>query len=174
MNGARILSIRFARGGFSFVEIMIVIVMMAILAMIIVPRVAGVSDYTRASALATDLETTKRLIELYKLEHGGRSPHVNEAGQKDEENLILRMTSKTDDKGAIDANGACGPYLREWPANPYCEPAIAQKILFGKSATTPLDGTTGWYYSKLTLRLHINAPRDAGQLHEILKTVENL
>ena len=174
MNGARILSIRFARGGFSFLEILIVVVMMAILAMIIIPKIAGVSDYTRASALATDLETTKRVIELYKLEHGGRSPHVNEAGQSDEENFILRMTSATDDNGAIDANGTCGPYLREWPANPYCESAIAQKILFGKLAITPLDGTTGWYYSRTSLRLHINAPGNASQLHEILKTVENL
>jgi len=174
MNGARILSIRFARGGFSFLEILIVVVMMAILAMIIIPKISAVSDYTRASALAVDLHATKKLIELYKLKHGGRSPHVNKAGEKDEDNFILRMTSKTDDEGTIDANGACGPYLKEWPTNPYCEPAIAQKILFGKPAITPLDGTTGWYYSTENLRLYINAPSDVRRLHEILKEVENL
>ena len=174
MNGARTLSIRFGRGGFSFLEILIVVVMMGILAMIIIPRIAGVSDYARASALATDLETTKRVIELYKLEHGGRSPHINEAGQRDEENFVLRMTSKTDDKGAIDANGTCGPYLREWPANPYCDSAIAQQILFGKPTTTPLDGTTGWYYSRTSLHLHINAPSNQSQLHEILQNIQKL
>lgn len=165
-------SVPFVRGAFSFVEILIVVVIGAIVAMIVVPRVFGVSDYARASALASDLDTARRLISLYKLQHGGRSPHFNEFGQKDENNFIARMTSRTDEDGKLDPNGTCGPYLTEWPANPYCADAIARQILFGKTADTPLDGTAGWYYSKLTLQLHINAPTDISKMHEVLKKAE--
>ena len=165
-------SVAFVRGAFSFVEILIVVMTMAILAMIVLPRITGVSDYARASALASDLGTARRLIALYKQQHRGRSPHFNEFGQKDENNFIARMTSPTDEHGKLDPNGTCGPYLTEWPANPYCADDIARNVNFGKTAGTPLDGTAGWYYSKLTLQLHINAPTDISKMHEVLKTAE--
>ena len=46
------------KGGFSLVEILIVVLILAILALVIVPRFAGASAATKTPSLATDLRRT--------------------------------------------------------------------------------------------------------------------
>ena len=161
MHGAERALVSRRGSAFTLVELLIVTTILAILAMIVVPHYAQSADDARDSALESDLQAARKQIELYRLHHVGRGPETNELGQLDTANLIQRLTGKTDKEGAIDANGAYGPYLLEWPGNPFISSsADSVKILFGKNPS-PRDGTTGWYYNWQTSRLHVNSPEGA-------------
>jgi len=135
------------RSGFTLIEVLIVVMILSILALMAAPRFASSSDDARESALCSDIQTIRSQIGLYLVQHNDRGPHLNEAGLLDRSNFKTRMTGKTDADGKLNENGAYGPYITEWPANPFADAAVADDILFGKSTTPPRNGTTGWYYS---------------------------
>ena len=152
-----------ARGksGFSLVEVLIVVIILAIIAMMVLPRLGRASDEARESALLTDLKTTCQQIRLYRTQHAGRLPHLNENGQKDTDNFVARITGRTEVDGRVSATGPMGPYLREWPENPYSPANIARNIKFGSGLPAPRDDTTGWYYDMLTGAVHPNSAEGA-------------
>ena len=135
------------RDGLSLIELMIVVTMLAILAAIAVPRLMDASQDARESALATDLQMLRRQIRLYTEQHRGRGPHLGEDGQPDHANLQARMMGRTDEDGKLSGTGVFGPYVKDWPTNPFCPDSIAGDVLFGTDSAPPRDGTTGWYYS---------------------------
>ena len=135
------------KGGFTFVEIVIAVLILAILAMMVVPRLAGGAENARKAALEKDLRMLREQIRVYKLDHDGRSPHLDENGARDTANFIARMTGRTDPDGALNPAGQRGPYMPVWPSNPYVDPPADRQITFGKSATPDCDDSTGWYFS---------------------------
>ena len=139
------------------IEVLIVVVFFAILAMIVVPKVLDASDDARESALLTDIQTIRRQIMLYTLEHNGRGPHLNRRGRKRYNQLIRRMTERTDIDGRFNENGTYGPYLYEWPSNPFVDSAVAQSIKFGTRTKPPRNGKKGWYCNKNTLLVSANS-----------------
>ncbi|MEM7229207.1 MAG: prepilin-type N-terminal cleavage/methylation domain-containing protein [Planctomycetota bacterium] len=56
--------------GFSFIELMIVIAMLAILAAIVYPKFVNATDDARLSATKAQLRTVRAAIERYKSDHG--------------------------------------------------------------------------------------------------------
>jgi len=149
------------------VEITIVITLLAILAMLTVPRIISAQNEAKESALATDVQMLRRQIELYKIQHTERAPHVDEFGQKDVDNMKARMLGRTDPDGKINASGSCGPYMNEWPENPFCDAAVAADVAFGKLTTPPRDGTTGWYYCILNTIIYPNSSEGALDLDSV-------
>ncbi len=145
------------RKAFSLVEILIVVIMLGIMAMIVIPKFSSSADDTRESALATDYSNASRQIELYKHQHAGRGPETDENGSLDTANFVSRMTGRTTQESGLAANGEFGPYLMEWPSNPFVEGAAASQITFGKDPPAARDGATGWYYSWKTRRLYVNS-----------------
>ena len=152
---------RKATTGFTLVEIMIVLAVLAILVLAVIPEYGTASQEARESSLATNLQTLTRQIELYRLEHGGKLPNIDHANRDDRSTgrFVQRLTSRTDAVGRVAAAGDYGPYLMEWPANPFSDTAVATKILFGTDATSPRDGTTGWYYNTKTGEVSPNSPK---------------
>jgi len=145
------------RVAYTLVEVLIVVMLLSIVAMAVIPEFVGASEDAREAAVLTDLATCRRQIQLYALHHGGRAPHVDEFGSKDTDSFVARLTQRTDPDGKLNSSGVCGPYMLEWPVNPYCDSdATGRQITFAKSALPPLDGTSGWYYSTKTGLLHSN------------------
>jgi len=138
------------RSSFTLVELLIIVVILAIIGMMVLPRFTTASEEARESALLTDIQITRRQIKLYQTQHAGRLPHLNETGAEDGANFTKRLTSRTDVDGKLNPNGLMGPYLMEWPENPFSTAAVATEIKFAAASTTPRDGTTGWYYSTTT------------------------
>ncbi len=143
------------RKGFTLVEILIVVIILGILAAVVIPQFTQASNDARESALASDLQTVRSQLELYKVQHIERYPDVDEDGVADTApNFVLRMTGKTTLQGKIDAAGTFGPYLQKFPTNPFLD---KNDVLFG-AATCPGDDTTGWYFETDTGKF---APNDA-------------
>jgi general secretion pathway protein G len=127
-------------GGFTLIEILVVVVLLGIAAAIIVPHVSGAGGETECSALVTDLRRVRSEMELYKFHHNGQLPVATGETSAD---FLRRMTTKTNVDGAPGAD--FGPYLQGLPVNP-----------FNDSATVRIDGADaganvdGWRLDTMT------------------------
>lgn len=143
-------------GGFTLIEILIVVAILGILAMVVVPRITLAMQDSKESAAARIQQIVQKQIILYKAEHGELSPHLDETGSPDAANFVARLTGRTDSSGRLDSSGTCGPYLTSWSANPLADPAGAEEVQFGVLRNG--NGVTGWYFNTVT---HVFKPNDA-------------
>ena len=133
--------------GFTLVEILIVVIILGILAAIVIPQFTKATDEAREAALASDIQTMRNQIELYKVQHLERYPDIDKDGLADVvvANFKDRMLNKTKDTGELDANGNYGPYLQDFPKNPYVADGLKDGLTIA-AAVVPGDDTTGWYW----------------------------
>lgn len=61
---------RKTRKGFTLVEILIVVVILGILAAIVIPQFSNASEEAKTSSLASNLQSLRSQIELYKIKEG--------------------------------------------------------------------------------------------------------
>ena len=141
--------------GFTLVEILIVVIILGILAAIVIPQFTEASNDARESALASDLQTVRSQLELYKVQHLEVYPHLDENGAADTGNFKNRMTGRTDLDATINASGAFGPYLQQFPANPFAS-TNQDGVNFGTADPAPGDGTSGWYFNTSTGKFSAN------------------
>ena len=99
--------------GFTLVELLIVVIILAILAAIIVPQFSASTNDAKAAALQSNLANMRSAIEFYYQEHGeypGRnlatgatcptgSTAVTAGAANSEEALIAQLTRYTNDAG---------------------------------------------------------------------------
>ena len=64
------LKLRAKDGGFTLVELLIVVIILSILAAIVIPQFASSTSDAKYSALDTNLATVRSSIELYYQQHG--------------------------------------------------------------------------------------------------------
>jgi prepilin-type N-terminal cleavage/methylation domain-containing protein len=145
---------------FTLIEVLIVVAILGIVAALAMPEWANARTEAKESGLATDLQTARKQIEIYRSQHGGRAPHLDENGQEDTANFVARLMGQTDAQGHL-GSGALGPYLTEWPANPFAGSSSAGSVKFGSASAPPRDGTSGWYYSTTSCTLSANTASGA-------------
>src|SRR3954468_17305619 len=96
---------RTRKSGFTLVEILIVVIILGILAAIVIPQFTNASQDARKSSLASQLQTLRSQIELYKLQHGDTLPDI--------------VTAWTPLTAASTYNSVSfGPYMQAIPVNP--------------------------------------------------------
>jgi general secretion pathway protein G len=113
---------RVRKGGFTLVEILIVVIILGILAAIVIPQFTSASQDARKNSLTSQLQTLRSQIELYKLQHLDNPPPglSGTAGTTGPGVAWLQLISKTDASSATGTSTAFpfGPYLQSNPANP--------------------------------------------------------
>ena len=127
-----------ARRGFTLVELLIVVVILAILAAVVIPQFRNASDEAKESAIRASLATVRQAISLYRVQHKEVYP-----GSGDWAQLEVQLTTVTDADG--NAGAQYGPYLRTgFPTNPMTGSADGKWV-----ATMPAaaDGSTSWIYA---------------------------
>ena len=153
--------------GFTLVELLIVVIILAILAAIIVPQFATSTDDAKAAALQSNLANIRSAIEFYYQEHGeypgrnvatgatcGVGAAVAAGAANSEEAFIAQMTRYTNDAGLActgkDATFKYGPYLKgAIPVNP--EGSINTIAVVSAGVLGLASGTTGgWRYDTVT------------------------
>jgi general secretion pathway protein G len=133
--------------GFTLIEVLIVVVIMAILAGTMIPRFLGTADDAKASTLNHNLHVVEAQLEIYRAQHRNQYPTIQDHG-------LPQLTSATDASGAIGASGAeylFGPYLIEAPMNPYDgSTKVTPVAVPGQKPTGIVGQLGGWQYDATT------------------------
>lgn len=139
---------RRAAAGFSFVEILIVVAILGILAAIVVPRFSSASDTSRESATKLTVYRIRQQLEIYKQQHAGHWPSLA--------NFEQQMTRASNASGQTAPPGTAGyplgPYLQAVPVNPYTET---------NDVSDGPVGTSAWYYDQDTGDFRANNSAEA-------------
>lgn len=98
--------------GFTLIEVMVVVVILAILAALIVPRIMGRPDEARVVAARQDISTIMQALRLYRLD--------NMRYPSSEQGLAALVTPPS---GApLAPNWKAGGYLERLPKDPWGNP----------------------------------------------------
>lgn len=145
-KGERFMKARQSRG-FTLVEVLIVVVIMAVLAAVVIPQFTSSTDDAKRSTAEFNLSTMRSLIQTYKGQHRGTNP-AHDATTKS----LKVLLNKTKADGTIDASGAYGPYLLEFPENPYTNVKDVKTITNDPAAASDVTagGAGGWLYNATT------------------------
>jgi general secretion pathway protein G len=147
--------------GFTIVEILIVVVILAILAMLVIPIFSDTDRTARENTLRKHLQSIRGRIEVYRTEHLDEYPASVKGDDGD--TFIAQMTGKTNEEGeyggGADPPPSLGPYLPKLPPNPFAT-ANADKVDVDKKQKA--DGDPGWYYNPETGEFRANDPDHAG------------
>jgi general secretion pathway protein G len=163
--------------GFTLVELLIVVIILAILSAIAIPQFGSSTEEAQLSTLRSNLTELRSAIELYYHQHNSRYPGTyretdgttavgNNPGNA-RTAFIAQLTRYTDKNGKSadikDTTFKYGPYIKKaaLPANPFLDGAVAIDVLCDTAtdslAVAPAaDGTTGWKFYTITGRLVAN------------------
>jgi general secretion pathway protein G len=99
-------------GGFTLIEIMVVIVILGVLAALVVPSVLSRTDDARIVAAKTDLGAIRQALKLYRLD--------NQRYPTTEQGLTALATKPTEPP--VPPNWKPGGYLEKVPLDPWGRP----------------------------------------------------
>ena len=135
--------------GFTLLEILIVVVLMAILASVIIPQWSGTTERASENTARFNVGELRNLVQVYKSQHNGQYPATLEL-----------LTVKTNRNGTPDSGDGplvCGPYIVNIPDNPLVDVSYAY-VVKAPSANPPSDAESGagWLYDSNTGEVWIN------------------
>lgn len=145
------------RAGFTLIEIMIVVVVLAILAATIIPQFSTSISDSKVATMQSNLHTLRVQIQLYSFQHNGQFPAISNG-------TLPQLTGMTDASGNIGTGSAniYGPYVQtQIPVNP----VDGQSTVTATSVFPPTAATSagGWLYDATTGQI---APNDTAYLSD--------
>jgi len=124
--------------GFTLIEMLIVIVVIAILALIVIPRLLGAGRKAKEAALKGDLHQLRNAVQQFEADLGDYPASLDQ---------LVATTAPTGTGGSgidLDSAGYQGPYLRTPDGNLPVDP-------FTTAADWTYTATTGEVHSASTL-----------------------
>ncbi len=116
--------------GFTLVEMLIVVVILAILAAVVIPSFTNASDKAKASTTLSQLRHVRDQVARYRFDHRDTWPDLVT-------HQWMPLLQKTDSDGNISDTARFGPYLVNPPLNPY-----TNSMTVGAASAANL----GWVY----------------------------
>ena len=160
--------------GFTLVELLIVVIILAILAAIIIPQFSSATIDAQEAALDADLNGLRSAIELYRVQHGGKYPGAVAAtgatcsvgsagtGAINTAQALRDQLSQYSNAAGQTCSGAAtqttlGPYLRKGiPDEPITGSAAIAMQTTG-APLAPAAATGGWSYDTVTGQVVMNS-----------------
>jgi prepilin-type N-terminal cleavage/methylation domain-containing protein len=126
------------RSGFTLVEVLIVVVIMAILAATVIPQFSDSTKDAKSNTSKFNVHTIRAQIEMYKTYHDGKVPSAT----------LVELTSKTNSLGTVGtgATFVYGPYIPEIPVNPFTGSATVRAAAANPPTAASGAADAGWLY----------------------------
>jgi type II secretory pathway pseudopilin PulG len=125
--------------GITLPEIFIVIIILAIIGAIVMPKISMARSNARADKIIDDLEMLRCQISLYTIQHDGLLPgQKTVGGDIKEQDFIAALT--------IKGKQGIGPYIKEIPFNPFNR---LNSVMFN-SEDLPEACGFGWFVNTQT------------------------
>lgn len=131
--------------GFTLVEILIVVIILAILACIVIPQFTEASYEARVSALVNNLQTIRSQTQLYKVQHREVFPDNRIVNQ-----MILYTNIDSKPRARPSGVYCLGPYLQAFPENPISGIATVRIIQDAATRFKATNRDRGWWYNTET------------------------
>lgn len=149
--------------GFTLVEVLILMVVIAIMAATILPQFTAANDDALEAALRDDLKLLRSQIELYKFQHKGNYPGKGSIYPDDFLDAMLLSSDANGTTGPINSK-PFGPYfIGQLPPNPYTG-GQKVRIVDDVSAAVPDDDPImGWIYNPKTGKIKANSTGTTAQ-----------
>jgi len=132
-----------ASRGFTLLEVLIVVVIMAVLAAVVIPQFTDSSTSAKQSSLTHDLHVMRSQVEMYRITHLNSLPKLID-------NSLPQLTSATNAAGEMGLPGTkypFGPYIDDVPANPFDGSSKVTAVASpGKKPTAVVGSLGGWQY----------------------------
>ena len=162
------------QSGFTLVELLIVVIILAILAAIVIPQFSSATKDTQESALDANLAGMRNAVELYKVQHNGwpgavatsagpacTGGTIGAATANTEAALVESLTRFSDKSGNTCSvqvgNYKFGPYIRKAiPTDPIKEIATVVVTSTG-TPIVPAAATGGWAYDTASGQIVVNS-----------------
>ena len=148
---------------FSLVEILIVVVILGVLAGIVMTQLAGATSDARSASAKTILETMRKQIEMYALQHSGIAPgypNGDTTAAPSPMTFVWQMTYGSKRTGEYASPGTAGypfgPYLRTFPKNPFNDEWGITMIANNGSFPAAATGNLGWIYKPATREIRLD------------------
>jgi len=146
------------RIGFSLVEVLVVVVILAVLAAIVLPEFSNASATTRAAMLMDNLRLMRSQIMVFKAQHRGVSPGYPDCdtSQTPTAGAFADHVTKPSNAWGEPAEPGIpgypyGPYMRQMPENPVNGKVTVRMIADGAAFPDAPQGQYGWIYQPSTL-----------------------
>jgi prepilin-type N-terminal cleavage/methylation domain-containing protein len=163
-----------SKTAFTLVELLIVVIILAILAAIILPKFSTVTASARATMLMDDLRVLRSQMMVFKAQHNGVAPGYpgcDTGNSPDGDVLTSHITLVSTAQGLTAPVGTpgfnYGPYMREMPENPINGKKNVLVIADGADFPTTPSDQFGWVYqpSTLTFRADSGGTDEAGKAY---------
>jgi len=159
-----------SRSGFTLVELLIVVIILAVLAAIVIPQFSTSTDEAKEAALRSTLLEMRNAVELYYHQHNGTYPGFNltdgsgptTTDAEAQAAFLNQLTLFSDINGktavardlTVTPQIKYGPYLKRstLPVNPIDDSAIVTLVISGATLgqldqpAAPAAGDSGWWF----------------------------
>lgn len=147
------------RGGFTLIEVLIVVIIMAVLAATIIPQFSASTKDAKESSVKFNMHTMRSQIEMYKTHHGGTYPTTIDGNGSMPQLLLATDVSGNTGNAVADGTHPFGPYLdHQLPANPFNNLSTVKAASLSGAKPETGDNSTGWIYDSATGAIWPNNP----------------
>jgi prepilin-type N-terminal cleavage/methylation domain-containing protein len=130
---------------FTLVEILVVVIILAILAGVAIPQIAGMTSLSRETNLKENLSKIRAQLQVYRNQHDAFP---------DGDQFADQMTKYTNSDGEVadvkDQDHRYGPYLEQMPPNPVTIDRTVRTAAQADQHHPPGDVDGGWWYNEVT------------------------
>jgi general secretion pathway protein G len=151
-------------GAFTLVEILIVVVLLAILALFVIPMVSGSVMAAKESAVSHDLNMLRRYVQIYAAQHleiAPGYPNGDRSQPPTEQAFVEQITLSSNTNGQTAPVGTPafprGPYMQMVPVNPFNHKDTVQVLADGDAFPANADDSHGWIYKPATSQVRADS-----------------